>query len=64
MKKIKRTRNIPVFYDQVKKGHEIMLTDTAWNDLKTRAKDKKLSVSEYVERWIRGAWESEPTHNK
>lgn len=60
MKKIKRTRNIPVFYSEIKKGHEIMLTDAAWNDLKTKASDKKLSVSEYVERWIRESWKSEP----
>ncbi len=51
---MKRVRNIPVFYDEVKKGHEILLTDTVWNELKTRAKNKKLSVSEYVERWVRG----------
>lgn len=37
-----------------------MLTDAAWNDLKTKASDKKLSVSEYVERWIRESWKSEP----
>ena len=52
--KMKRTKNIPVFYDEIKKGHEIFFTDTTWNELKARAKDKKLSVSEYIERWVRG----------
>lgn len=54
MKKIKRVKDVPAYYDEMKKGHEIHLTDTAWNELKTRAKSKKLSVSEYVERWVRG----------
>ncbi|BAZ10834.1 hypothetical protein NIES4071_26580 [Calothrix sp. NIES-4071] len=61
---MKRIKDVPAFYDEMKKGHEIHLTDTAWNELKARAKSKKLSVSEYVERWVRGVWESEPTHNE
>lgn len=61
---MKRVRNIPVFYDEVKKGHEILLTDTVWNELKTRAKDKKLSVSEYVERWVRETRDSKLPQNK
>lgn len=49
----KRTKNNPVFYEELKKGHEIFLTDSSWNKLKNLAKEKRLSASEYVERWLR-----------
>ncbi|MBW4601973.1 MAG: hypothetical protein KME29_20945 [Calothrix sp. FI2-JRJ7] len=61
---MKKIKDVPALYDEMKKGHEIHLTDTVWNELKNRAKDKKLSVSEYVERWVRGVLESEPAQNK
>ncbi|MFB8787662.1 MAG: hypothetical protein U7123_02120 [Potamolinea sp.] len=49
----KRTRNNPIFYEELKKGHEISLTDSSWNKLKILAKNKGLSVSEFVEQWVR-----------
>jgi hypothetical protein len=51
---MKKIKDVPALYDEMKKGHEIHLTNTVWNELKSRAKDKKLSVSEYVEQWVRG----------
>ncbi|WP_414583074.1 hypothetical protein [Scytonema sp. PCC 10023] len=52
-KGIKRIKNNPVFYPELKKGHEISLTDYSWNKLKSLAKKKGISASEYVEQWLR-----------
>jgi hypothetical protein len=53
-KGVKRTKNQPVFYNEPKKEHSLMLTDTVWNILKENAKLNKMSVSEYVEQVSRG----------
>ncbi|MBW4512972.1 MAG: hypothetical protein KME64_41790 [Scytonematopsis contorta HA4267-MV1] len=52
-KGIKRTRNQPVFYEELKKKRGIMLTATAWENLVIAAKNEKISVSEYIERLAR-----------
>ncbi len=52
-KGVKRTKNNPVFYTELKKGHEIFLTDSSWHKLKNLANKKGLSASEYVEQWLR-----------
>jgi hypothetical protein len=52
-KGVKRTKNNPVFYAELKKGHEIFLTDSSWLKVKELAKKNGLSVSEYIERLIR-----------
>ncbi len=49
----KRTKNIPVLYDEPKKRRGIMLTNTAWEFLARQAKTEKISVSELVERYAR-----------
>jgi len=49
----KRMRGIPVYYDELKKQHGILLTDTAWKWLQLSAKDSGTSVGEFLERWIR-----------
>ncbi|KST68169.1 hypothetical protein BC008_34315 [Mastigocoleus testarum BC008] len=49
----KGLKDTPYYYDEIKQQHAIYLTPTAWNDLKRRAKEKGISISEYVERWIR-----------
>lgn len=46
-------KNQPVFYDEPKKGHQIMLTDTAWNTLKELSSIEKVSASQYIEKIIR-----------
>jgi len=46
-------RGIPVYYDELKKQHGILLTDTAWKWLQLSAKDSGTSVGEFLERWIR-----------
>ncbi|WP_414584432.1 hypothetical protein [Scytonema sp. PCC 10023] len=49
----KRIRNVPILYDEVKKRHGILLTDTAWASLVSAAKKNNVSVSELIEVWAR-----------
>lgn len=49
----KRVRNSPVFYDEMKKVHELMFTPTAWQKLQNKAKQQGVSVSEMIEIWAR-----------
>ncbi|GAA6619664.1 hypothetical protein NUACC26_054780 [Scytonema sp. NUACC26] len=42
-----------MFYTEVKRGHTIYLTDTAWKFLVKMAVAEGTSASEVVERWIR-----------
>jgi DNA-binding TFAR19-related protein (PDSD5 family) len=51
----KRMRGEGVFYDEAKSEIiQASLTPTAKTKLKELAKQNKLSVSEYLERWLRG----------
>ncbi|OLT63060.1 hypothetical protein BJP37_02050 [Moorena bouillonii PNG] len=49
----KRMRGIPVYYDEIKKPHTIMFTDTVWKWLQLSAKDSNTSAGELIERWVR-----------
>jgi hypothetical protein len=49
----KRLRNVPVLYDEKKQTHQITLTPTAWKMVTYLATLKGLSVSEFIEQWIR-----------
>ncbi len=49
----KRVRNQPVFHEEIKQPHRIMLTPTAWEKLRDIAKSKGTSVSEIIEQWAR-----------
>ena len=53
MKKEKRIRGKAVHYEEVKEKRTIMLTPSAWEYAKNVAKDKKISVSVYIEELIR-----------
>ncbi|MBO3460371.1 hypothetical protein G7B40_018175 [Aetokthonos hydrillicola Thurmond2011] len=53
MKGVKRTRNIPVLYDEIKKPRATRLTDTAWKGITETAKQQGISASELMERWGR-----------
>ncbi len=46
-------RGIPVYYNELKKTHTIMFTDTVWKWLQLSAKDSNTSVGEFIERWVR-----------
>ena len=50
----KRLRNVPVFYDEIKKTHGIVLTDTSWKLINEVAQEQGISASELIERWGRG----------
>ncbi len=52
IKSQKRMRGIPVHYDELKKTHGIMLTDTVWRWLQLSAKESGTSVGEFIERWV------------
>ncbi len=47
----KAVKNVPLFYEEVKTAHHIIVTPTAWLTLQTRAKEQGISVSELIERW-------------
>jgi hypothetical protein len=49
----KRLRNIPVLHDEVKKKRTIVLTPTAWKNIKNEASRRGVSASELVEQWAR-----------
>ncbi|NEQ86011.1 MAG: hypothetical protein F6K26_39780 [Moorea sp. SIO2I5] len=53
VKSQKRMKGIPVYYDELKKPHTIMFTDSVWKWLQLSAKDSDTSVGEFIERWAR-----------
>jgi macrodomain Ter protein organizer (MatP/YcbG family) len=52
-KGVKGQKNIPIFYDEVKQRHTIVLTSTSWEKLKTLSKNKEVSISEFIEQLVR-----------
>ncbi|MEH2315661.1 hypothetical protein [Nostoc sp.] len=52
-KGVKRTKNQPVFYEELKKRRNIMLTNTAWEKLVKTSNSLEISVSELIERVAR-----------
>ncbi|NEO42473.1 MAG: hypothetical protein F6J90_41610 [Moorea sp. SIOASIH] len=53
----KRMRGVPVHYDELKKPHTIMLTDSVWRWLQISAKESGVSVGEFIERWGRSQFD-------
>jgi hypothetical protein len=49
----KGQKNIPYLHDEVKQKHTVVLTPTAWDKLRKLSTEKGLSVSEYLEQWVR-----------
>jgi hypothetical protein len=49
-KGIKRTKNQPVFYEELKKHRNIMVTNTAWENLIKASNSLEISVSELIGR--------------
>ena len=52
-KGIKRTKDKPVFYTELKKDRVISLTATVWNKLTEVAAKEGISRSEVIERMVR-----------
>ena len=49
----KRLKNVPVLHDEVKKKRTVVLTPTAWENIRKEAKIRGISASEVIERWAR-----------
>lgn len=52
-KGVKGLKNVPIFYDEIKERHTVVLTPTAWTKLKIMAHARGISVSEIIEEWVR-----------
>ncbi|BAY47304.1 CopG/DNA-binding domain-containing protein [Scytonema sp. HK-05] len=50
----KRLRDVPVLHDEVKERHQIVVTPTAWENMKREASRRKISISELIEEFGRG----------
>jgi len=50
----KRIKNIPVLHDEVKAKRTVVLTPTAWENIKNEAKSRGISASELIEEFGRG----------
>jgi hypothetical protein len=49
----KRLKNVPVLHDEVKERHQIVVTPTAWKNMKTESSNRGISVSELIEEFGR-----------
>jgi hypothetical protein len=49
----KRLKDLPVLHDQVKAKRTVVLTPTAWENIKVEARRRNLSASELIEEWGR-----------
>jgi hypothetical protein len=49
----KRLKNIPILHDEVKTKRTVVLTPTAWQNIKDEANRQNLSASELIEEWGR-----------
>ncbi|MEH1900228.1 MAG: hypothetical protein V7L04_02090 [Nostoc sp.] len=49
----KRLKNIPILHDEVKTKRTVVLTPTAWQNIKDEAQRQHLSASELIEEWGR-----------
>ena len=49
----KRLKNVPVLHDEVKERHQIVVTPTAWENMKQEAEKRKISISELIEEFGR-----------
>lgn len=49
----KRLKNVPVLHDEVKTKRTVVLTPTAWENIKNEARVRGVSASELIEEWGR-----------
>jgi hypothetical protein len=49
----KRLKNVPVLHDEVKTKRTVVLTPTAWENIKNEARIRGVSASELIEEWGR-----------
>ena len=49
----KRIKNIPILHSEVKERHQIVVTPTAWKNMKREASRRGVSISELIEEFGR-----------
>ncbi|MBN3898790.1 MAG: hypothetical protein HWQ41_27030 [Nostoc sp. NOS(2021)] len=49
----KRLKNIPVLHDEIKTKRTVVLTPTAWENIKVEFAKHGISASELIEEWGR-----------
>ncbi|MBD2609511.1 hypothetical protein H6G81_34745 [Scytonema hofmannii FACHB-248] len=49
----KRLKNIPILHDEVKERHQIVVTPTAWENMRQEAQKRGISISELIEEFGR-----------
>jgi deoxyhypusine synthase len=49
----KRLKNVPLLYDEIKAKRTVVLTPTAWQNIKDEAQRQGLSASELIEEFGR-----------
>ncbi|MCV3211937.1 hypothetical protein OGM63_00080 [Plectonema radiosum NIES-515] len=45
----KRLKNVPVLHMEVKQRHQIVVTPTTWENMKSEANSRGISISELIE---------------
>jgi hypothetical protein len=50
----KRLTDVPILHDEVKTKRTVVLTPTAWGNIKIAAKTRGISASELIEEFGRG----------
>jgi hypothetical protein len=48
-----RVKGVGVLHDEVKQRHQIVVTPTAWENIKSEADRRGISISELIEEWGR-----------
>lgn len=59
-KGVARRRGAPVLYNELKKKLNLSLTPTTVNELQNAAVKDNVSISEFIERWVRSWKKDEP----
>ncbi|MGH1395987.1 MAG: hypothetical protein ACRAVC_18460 [Trichormus sp.] len=49
----KRLKNVPILHDEIKERHQIVVTPTAWKNMKMESSNRGISVSELIEEFGR-----------
>ncbi len=57
----KRLKNVPVLHSEVKQRHQIVVTPTAWENMRTEANGRGISISELIEEFGRSLINKKPS---
>ncbi len=56
----KKLKNVPVLHSELKQRHQIVVTPTAWENMKKEAGSRDISISELIEEFGRGLINKKP----